>query len=527
MSEQPTYEALKKRIRELEEEAAALTEDRERFLSIFETIPAVIDIVEPNTFEVLFANQFTRELYGQDIVGKPCYRVFHNFDSPCSFCNNEQILKDKDKVLHWEYHSETADRDFATTNRIIGWPDGREVKFEFSIDITQRKMLEAGLRQSHKMQALGTLAGGIAHDFNNILGIIIGNTELAMDHVPEWAPTRINLEEIQTAGFRAKNLVKQLLSFSRMPEGRQKPIRLSPLIRESVGLIRASLPAAIEIQERITAASDAVLGDPALLRQLMVNLCTNSAQAMANSGGRIEIELADAEPEDGSPSGDHDVQAKAHVRLTIRDTGPGIPADIRDRIFDPYFTTREVGQGSGMGLAVVHGIVQNHCGSITVDSAPGRGTAVHIRLPVVELKDAPIAPVSKPAPGGNESILFVDDEQSIADMGWMMLSRLGYHVIAKTDPEQALEVFRERSDQFDLLVTDMTMPRMNGDQLVKEALRIRPDMPIILCTGYSDKMSRDRARNMGIRKYIEKPFNKTFFAEAVRTVLDQAKGDPP
>ena len=523
MSEQPTYEALKERIRELEEEAAALKEDRERFLSIFETIPAVIDIVEPKTFEVLFANQYTRDLYGQDIVGKTCYNVFHNFDRPCSFCNNEQILKEKDKVLHWEYHSETVDRDFATINRIIRWPDGRDVKFEFSIDITRRKMLEAQIRHSHKMQALGTLAGGIAHDFNNILSIIIGNAELAMDPVPEWTPTRINLEEIQTAGFRAKNLVKQLLSFSHMPEGRREPIRLSPLIQESLGLIRASLPAAVEIQERITATSDAVLADASLLRQVMINLCTNAAQAMADAGGVIEIELSDAETNTSST----DAPTAREIRLTIRDTGPGIPADIRDRIFDPYFTTREVGQGSGMGLAVVHGIVQNHCGSITVDSAPGRGTAVHIRLPVVELKDAPIAPVSKPAPGGNESILFVDDEQSIADMGWMMLSRLGYHVIAKTDPEQALEVFRERSDQFDLLVTDMTMPRMNGDQLVKEALRIRPDMPIILCTGYSDKMSRDRARNMGIRKYIEKPFNKTFFAEAVRTVLDQAKGDPP
>ena len=525
MSEQPTYEALKKRIRELEEEAAALTEDRERFLSIFETIPAVIDIVEPNTFEVLFANQFTRELYGQDIVGKPCYRVFHNFDSPCSFCNNEQILKDKDKVLHWEYHSETADRDFATTNRIIGWPDGREVKFEFSIDITQRKMLEAGLRQSHKMQALGTLAGGIAHDFNNILGIIIGNTELAMDHVPEWAPTRINLEEIQTAGFRAKDLVKQLLSFSRMPEGRRKPIRLSPLIRESVGLIRASLPAAIEIQERITAASDAVLGDPALLRQLMVNLCTNSAQAMANSGGRIEIELADAEPEDGSPTGDHDVQAKAHVRLTIRDTGPGIPADIRDRIFDPYFTTKPPGEGSGMGLSVVQGIVRNLNGAVRVDGKPGSGTAFHVLLPVSE---SPVEQVfdwtsGTALPNGSESVLLVDDETAIVEIGKLMLEQLGYRVETRISPTEALARFQSAPADFDLVITDLTMPGINGEALSRDILRIRPDMPIILSSGYHRQPVADSSGSPEIAGTLPKPYRMRDLAVTVRKILDRKR----
>lgn len=386
-------------------------------------------------------------------------------------------------------------------------------------DITERKDLEERLRQSHKMEAIGTLAGGIAHDFNNVLGIILGNTELAMDDVPEWNPVWGNLEATKTACLRAKDVVRQVLSFARKTEEERKPVRIAPIITGALRLLRSSIPASIEIRHNMPKVSETVLANPTQINQIMINLCTNAAQAMEEDGGLLEINLESVTLE--KPNATYrDLSSGPYVKLTVRDNGHGISPEIKGRIFDPYFTTREVGKGSGMGLAVVHGIVSNHGGAITVDSEPGEGTRIEVFLPVTEEEPFPETVIDEELPTGKERILFVDDEESVLRVGSQRLERLGYQVEATTSPLEALDLFRSHPDRFDLVITDLTMPGMPGDTLVKEILSIRRNLPIILCTGFSDKITEEKAKEIGASAYLEKPHDKRELAGKVRQVLD-------
>jgi len=394
-------------------------------------------------------------------------------------------------------------------------------------DITDRKRaekeqlaLEAQLQQAQKMESIGTLAGGIAHDFNNILGIILGNAELAMDDVPEWNPAKFNLKEIRTASLRAKDVVRQLLSFARKTRLEKKPTNIVSIVKESLKLLRSSIPTNVEIHRNIPADVDTILADPTQINQVLINLCTNANHAMPD-GGIIEVILKNVALNENATAQYPDLNPGRYVNLTVSDTGHGIPKEDVDRIFDPYFTTKEVGKGTGMGLAVVHSIVKEHNGIVTVKSEPGKGTTFTIFFPAVE-KDA--VAESEPAeklPMGNEKILFIDDEQSIVNMARQMLERLGYEVDAKMSSIEALELFRSKPDQFDLVITDLTMPKMTGDTLVKEILNIRPDIPIILCTGFSEKIDEKKATAIGAADYIEKPVNQHDFAFKVRKVLDR------
>jgi PAS domain S-box-containing protein len=411
--------------------------------------------------------------------------------------------------------------------RAIGHPefkDGKCVKMKGTFqDITEQKQLENQLRQSQKMESIGTLAGGIAHDFNNILGIILGNTELALDDVPEWNPARLNLEEVITASLRAKDVIRQLLSFARKTKLEKKPINIKSIIRESLKMLRASIPTSIDIRQNISEDIDAILADPTQIHQVLINLCTNADHSMPH-GGIIEVTLENIALDEDSPAQYPELHPGRYVHLIVRDSGHGISQEDMENIFDPYFTTKDVGKGTGMGLAVVHGIVKEHNGVITVKSEPGKGTTFGLFFPAVEKEAVVETEKKEELPTGDERILFVDDEDSIVRLGRQRLERLGYTVETATSPIEALAMFQSKPYDFDLIISDMTMPNMTGDLLVKEILNIRPNLPIILCTGFSEKINELKAKAIGAADHIEKPFDKYDLAFKVRKVLEKAKG---
>jgi len=386
-------------------------------------------------------------------------------------------------------------------------------------DITETKKLEDQLRQTHKMEAIGTLAGGIAHEFNNMLAIILGNTEIVMDDTPEWHSTRSGLEEIRKAALRAKEVVRQLLDSSQPTKHKREPVSVGALIQASVRLIRSSMPATVEIRQDIDQESGIVEADPTQINEVFINLCTNAADAMAENGGVLEVAVKrkTVDAEQAAPLGL--IEPGSYISLMVKDTGCGMNVETVSRIFDPYFTTKEFGKGTGMGLSLAHGIVRNYDGTIIVDSTPGKGSTFEVLLPQSEAEIVP-EPEQEIIPGGNERILFIDDEPALAKMAKQMLERLGYEVVTRTNSEEALELFRQEPDRFDLIITDMTMPGMTGDRLAAAVNAIRADIPVILCTGYSERISEEKAMAMGIRAFAMKPLAKKDLAATVRKALD-------
>jgi len=387
-------------------------------------------------------------------------------------------------------------------------------------DVTEQKRLADQLRQSSKMEAIGTLAGGIAHDFNNIIGAISGYTELTMDDVTDENSLR-NLQQVLKGAHRAKDLVQQILAFSRLTEQEWKPLQPSSIVKETLKLLRASLPATIEIRQRIEADSSLILADPIQIHSLVMNLSTNAHHAMLKKGGILEVNLKEVEIGSQMASVHQELTPGKYIRLSVSDTGTGIDPEIMDRIFDPYFTTKEVGEGSGMGLALVHGIVKNHHGEITVESELGKGTTINVLLPLIRDKVKKERKVVKDIPGGNETILFVDDEKNLVRVSKQRLERLGYTVVGTIDSIEALEIFTKNPDYFDLIITDQTMPRMTGAEFAQKVLRIRPDMPIILSTGFSELISKEKSKAIGISEFIMKPLFSEEIATLIRNVLDK------
>lgn len=387
-------------------------------------------------------------------------------------------------------------------------------------EVTDRKHLETQLQQARKMESIGTLAGGIAHDFNNVLYMITGNAELAMSDIPEWNPVHDNLKAIKTAGLRAANIVNQLLSFSRKSEHDIKPIGAITVIKDALKFLRSTIPSSIEIRKNLPSRELTILGDPTQINQMMMNLCINASQEMEETGGILEITVEEEALDGDSVITNLDLTSGEYLKITISDTGHGINPEIIGRIFDPYFTTKEVGKGSGMGLAVVHGIIQNHNGAITVDSNPGEGSTFTILLPLVDKEPVVKEEIFDEPSHGNESILFVDDEEFITDMIEKMLKRLGYKVVTKTNPGEALELFQTKPDQFDLIITDMTMPQMSGVKLSEKLKELRSDIPVIICTGHSPLIDEEKAKSIGIAGFIMKPVVTKDIAQIIRKVLD-------
>lgn len=384
----------------------------------------------------------------------------------------------------------------------------------------QQKILEGQLLQAQKMEAIGTLAGGIAHDFNNILTSLLGFTELALDEVEADSPIADDLKEIYAGGNRAKELVKQILAFARQSKEELNPIRVDEVAKEVLKLIRSSIPSTIQIQTCIESQS-MVVANSTQLYQIIMNLCTNASHAMEMDGGVLNLALTDVMPEDLNEFDALGLENKPYVCLAVSDTGTGIDAKDLASIFEPYFTTKKLGRGTGMGLAMVHGIIKSYKGEIRVTSSPGEGSVFTVYLP------ASVKPgqeyglyTSEDLPTGNERILFIDDEAAIAKMGLKALSGLGYDVTARTVSTEAFELFAKAPDLFDLVITDTTMPGMTGDILAKKMIRIRPDLPIILCTGFSKKIDPQTADSIGVKAFVQKPIIKTELARIVRTALD-------
>ena len=380
---------------------------------------------------------------------------------------------------------------------------------------------EAQLQQAQKMEAIGTLAGGIAHDFNNILGAIMGYSELIKMKLPEESDLISDLDQVIRAGERARDLVRQILTVARQQRQEQRPIQIRYIINEALNLLKATLPSTIEIREDLAKDAGIVNADPTQVHQVIMNLCTNAGHAMQEDGGVLTVELANVEIDDLSASRHLDLNAGSYLRLTVSDTGYGMTSEIMERIFDPYFTTKDTGEGTGLGLSVAQGIVKAHGGTITVYSEPGIGTTFHVYLPVIqEAERAEKEESEAPLPTGNERILFIDDEQVLVEIGSQMLERLGYEVVTKRSSVQALELFRAEPDRFDLVITDMTMPEMTGDKLAQKFMKIRPDIPVILCTGHSKQISEQKAKEIGIRAFIMKPILRRTIAETIREALD-------
>jgi signal transduction histidine kinase/CheY-like chemotaxis protein len=378
----------------------------------------------------------------------------------------------------------------------------------------QRQLLEA-----QKMEAIGTLAGGIAHDFNNILSAIVGYTEISMIQSGTNEPLKDNLEKILGASFRARDLVKQILAFSCQAKEELKPVRIRPIIAEVIDLIRASLPPGVEIRSQFR-SDRSVFADPTQIHQVVMNLCTNAIQAMENSGGILTVSLKSItiRPKQvGEITGLH---GGPHIQLSVQDTGCGITAENITQIFNPFFTTRKVEKGTGLGLSVVHGIIKSCRGAITVDTTPGEGTTFHAYIPEYTAPTIQKTIVTQMPPKGSERILFVDDDPVQTELAVKRLGTFGYDIITFTDSTQALLFFAEQPQRVDIVITDLLMPKLSGEMLAEEMLRIRPDIPIILCSGYSELISEESARAMGIRDYLMKPIAIGDLARSIRISLD-------
>ena len=531
MTDKPSYEELERKILELEAKIAEfekteikLRNSEKKFRELAELLPETIYEFDME-MKITFVNHNALEQFGytreEFESGLSALNMVVPEDRPRATENIKKILNGNDLGLT-EYTA--LRKDGATFSAMMhstlildrGMPMGVR---GFLIDTTEKKNMEAQLRQAQKMEAIGTLTGGVAHDFNNILSIIVANTELAMNRIPDDHPAKKRLENVIDSSFRARDVVGQLLAFSRSKEKEKFPLNISFMVKESLKLLRTVTPENIKIHQDIRYKTGKILSDPAQINQLMVNLCMNAFHAMEDKNGVLEVKLMNIElDEEGAAAYQLTIPGQ-YVNLLIKDTGSGIDPELKNRIFELYFSTRGTGKGSGSGLSVVCGIVKENKGGIKFDSTLGKGTCVSVVFPIIE--DLPkIEKESKKTATVNlGTILVVDDEELILEVAQFILENLGYQVKSTPSPVKALEMFRETPSQFHLVITDASMPQMTGTALTKEILKIRPEIPVVICTGNSANITKEDAEHAGAKAFLMKPFKRADLEKALHKAM--------
>jgi len=509
----------------------ALIKSEQQFRGLFDSIT---DLVYTQDLKGVFTsvNPSMCRLFGYD-MDQLTGRIPADFMKPAfqSDFTNEYVEKIKNQGYHEGiscYFNKNREKFYIEYKSSLVKPDDGEPYISgIGRDVTERilsrkkvKQLQEQVAQSQKMESIGTLAGGIAHDFNNILFPIIGHAEMLLMDTAQDSSSLANLQEIYTSALRAKDLVKQILTFSRQGSSELKLMKMQPIVKEALKLIRSTIPATIEIIQDINDDCGVIKADPTQIHQIVMNLSTNAYHAMEETGGELKVSLKEIEL-GKSDKINSDIEPGLYACLTIADTGIGMDKDLIKKIFDPFFTTKETGKGTGMGLSVVHGIVKSMNGDIQVVSQPGDGSEFNVFFPVEKsFFEKPKFQTEKPIQGGKERILLVDDEEAILTMEKRLLERLGYQVISRTSSLEALEAFRAAPDRFDLVITDMAMPNMSGDKLSAKLIKIRPDIPVLLCTGFSETMSEEKAESLGIQGFLLKPIVMKDLDQKIREVLD-------
>lgn len=512
---------------------------REEWRQTFDAILDPIVILDRN-LTVVRGNRAAFQLLstnGSPIEGKHCHQLFAGVAEPCSICPVPSVLRERGPVK-LEITQRYLGRTFAVACSPITI-DSEIAGFVYCAkDISQQRYLERRLLHSHKLDAISTMAGGIAHDFNNILGAILGNADLLLYRLPAAgnkdkpaAGPVISFDEvyehvlaIKRAGSRARDLVSQILAFSRQSTNQRRNIFIGPVVREACRLLRASIPSTIDLKLAVTDEIGLIYADPSQIQQIVTHLCTNAAHAIENKAGTIEVGLREVESGLAEQHRYHDLEPGRYVVLSVKDTGKGMPPEILERIFNPFYTTRDVGEGSGMGLAVLHGIIASHDGVIDVQSEQEKGTIFTIFFPRVIVAEEGEEDLVTAMPRGSGTILFVDDEEDIVQMRTRMLTYLGYNVLPAIGPEQAMSYFLRSPAQIDLVITDHTMPRKTGLQLAAEINAARPDLPIFLCSGYSEAVTAEESERAGIRRFLAKPVDMRLLATAIREFLPGQDG---